>query len=88
MANTPSLSPAEEFRKQATALSCELGAALVGRALPTFVVLEALMQLHRCLTSRLPADVKTDIALDLGQYASCLMLAAEHEARTGAPSLH
>lgn len=76
-AHTPQ-SP-QELKELAVQLAGELAAVLAGRRLPTFVVLHALMSLHRYTALQLPTDLQGDVAMQLGQYAGELL----HASATG-----
>lgn len=65
----------EEFERLVDERVKAITAALPGHQ-PTFVVLEALLRVHRLGVSRLDRDAKGYVAMALGEYAGELLRAS------------
>ena len=74
--NTPQEMPQmtlEQFELESTSLVIQFLAVLTGRTLPTGVVMQAAMNLHRCVASQLPAEAQRELSMALAAYAGELM---------------
>ncbi len=63
----------EQFELESTSLVIQFLAVLTGRTLPTGVVMQAAMNLHRCVASQLPAEAQRELSMALAAYAGELM---------------
>ena len=55
----------EQFELESTSLVIQFLAVLTGRTLPTGVVMQAAMNLHRCVASQLPAEAQRELSMAL-----------------------
>ena len=63
----------EQFELESTSLVIQFLAVLTGRTLPTGVVMQAAMNLHRCVACQLPAEAQRELSMALAAYAGELM---------------
>ena len=63
----------EQFKLESTSLVIQFLAVLTGRTLPTGVVMQAAMNLHRCVACQLPAEAQRELSMALAAYAGELM---------------
>ena len=63
----------EQFELESNRLAIEFLADLSGRTLSTGVVMQAVMNVHRCVASQLPAEAQRELSMALAAYAGELM---------------
>lgn len=63
----------EEFELESTSLAIQFLAVLTGRTLPTGVVMQAVMNVHRCVASQLHAEAQRELSMAMAAYAGELM---------------
>ena len=63
----------EQFELESTSLVIQFLAVLTGRTLPTGVVMQAAMNLHRCVACQLPAEAQRELSMAMAAYAGELM---------------
>ena len=63
----------EQFELESTALALEFLQVLRGRTLSTGVVLQAVMEVHRCVARKLPVEVHSELSMAMAAYAGELM---------------
>ena len=63
----------EQFELESTALAIEFWAVLRGRTLSVGVVLQAVMEVHRCVASQLPVEDQGQLSIAMAAYAGQLM---------------
>lgn len=63
----------EQFELEALALAREFLAVLTGRKLPTGVVLQAAMEVHRYAAKQLPMEAQSSLSIGMAAYAGELL---------------
>ena len=63
----------KQFELQSLDLAREFLAVLHGRRLSTGVILQAAMEVHRCIARQLPPEAQSDISLGMAAYAGELL---------------
>ncbi|WP_177340898.1 hypothetical protein [Comamonas thiooxydans] len=63
----------KQFELQSLDLAREFLAVLHGRRLSTGVILQAAMEVHRCIARQLPPEVQSDISMGMAAYAGELL---------------
>ena len=63
----------EQFELESNRLAIEFLEVLSGRTLSTGVVMQAVMSVHRCVASRLPAEAQGQLSMAMAAYAGELM---------------
>ena len=63
----------EQFKRQSAELASEFYAVLQGRTVSTGLVLEALMLVHRHITTQLPPEMLGDLSMAIAAYAGELL---------------
>lgn len=63
----------EQFELESDRLAIAFLEVLSGRTLPTGVVMQAAMTVHRCVASRLPAEAQEDLSMAMAAYAGELV---------------
>lgn len=63
----------EQFELESTSLVIQFLAVLTGRTLPTGVVMQAVMSVHRCVASQLPVEAQGELSMAMAAYAGELM---------------
>lgn len=63
----------EQFELESTSLAIQFLAVLIGRSLPTGVVMQAVMNVHRCVASQLSVEAQGQLSMAMAAYAGELM---------------
>jgi len=63
----------EEFELESTALAIEFLSVMSGRTVPTGVVMQAVMEVHRCVARQMPLDAQAELSMAMAAYAGELM---------------
>ena len=63
----------KQFELQSLDLAREFLAVLHGRRLSTGVILQAVMEVHRCIARQLPPEVQGDLSMGMAAYAGELL---------------
>lgn len=63
----------EQFELESMGLAIEFMAVLTGRTLSTGVLLQAVMNVHRCIASQLPAEAQGQLSMAMAAYAGELL---------------
>ena len=63
----------EQFELESNRLAIEFLAVLSGRTLSTGLVMQAVMSVHRCVASQLPAEAQGQLSMAMAAYAGELM---------------
>ena len=63
----------EQFELESTSLVIQFLAVLTGRTLPTGVVMQAAMNLHRCVACQLSVEAQGQLSMAMAAYAGELM---------------
>ena len=63
----------EQFELESTSLAIQFLAVLTGRSLPTGVVMQAVMNVHRCVASQLSVEAQRQLSMAMAAYAGELI---------------
>lgn len=63
----------EQFELESTALAIGFLSVLSGRTVSSGVVLQAVMEVHRCVARQMPLDAQAELSMAMAAYAGELM---------------